>query len=292
MSREDGEVLHTTKVVDHGSGAKRWDLVVLGDGYARGEMDVFDRQVAEFVDFLFATPPFDELKTAINVHRVDVASRESGATNLCDGTTRATFFESKHCDSAIDRLLVTNNLLAIDVAIDAVPQMNGALMMVNSDIYGGSGGGVPVFSTHPESFEIALHEMGHSHFSLADEYPARESCQETGHDQYLGPEPLEPNVSTFGNGAKWMQHLTPSVPRPTMANPDCGDCDTRESPYPPGTVGAFEGAKYYRCGLFRPSYDCRMRNLGVPFCAVCQDAIRTVLAPFVPKGRRRGVRRG
>jgi hypothetical protein len=291
MSRADGEILGTTKIVDHGSGATRWDLVVIGDGYTRGEMAVFERQAGELVDFLFATPPFDELKAAINVHRVNVASRESGASNLCDGTTRATFFESRHCGFNIDRLLVTNNLLALDVAIDAVPEMNGTLMMVNSEIYGGSGGAVPVFSSHPDALEIAVHEMGHSHFGLADEYPARESCQEADHDRYLEPEPLEPNVTVFGDGRRWSQHLTPSVPLPSMENPDCADCDTRVSPFPPGTIGTFEGARYFRCGLFRPSYDCRMRNLGVPFCAVCQDVIRTVLAPFVHKVRKRGVRR-
>ena len=39
-------------------------------------------------------------------------------------------------------------------------------------------------------------------------------------------------------------------------------------------MGAFEGADRARCGAYRPEFDCKMRNLGVAFCAVCQEAIR------------------
>ena len=52
-----------------------------------------------------------------------------------------------------------------------------------------------------------------------------------------------------------------------MSNPTC--CAGRR-PAEPGAdgnaSGLFEGAHYYHCGAFRPEYDCKMRELGVPFC--------------------------
>jgi hypothetical protein len=51
---------------------------------------------------------------------------------------------------------------------------------------------------------------------------------------------------------------------------------------PVGTVGLFEGADYYHCGVYRPEFDCRMRNTAKPFCGVCQQVIVKKLTPFLP----------
>ena len=40
----------------------------------------------------------------------------------------------------------------------------------------GSGGGVATLSLAPSAEEIALHEMGHTAFSFADEYCSYEGC--------------------------------------------------------------------------------------------------------------------
>lgn len=288
MSRADGDVRSVTKIIDSGSSAVRWDLVILGDGYQAGELAKYEADVAGVVRAMFSTLPFDALQRGINVHRVNVASRESGASNLCTGEQRATFFDSHFCSHRIERLLVTDTRAALEVAIDAVPAMNATLMIVNTEQYGGSGGAVPVFSASPHAVEIALHEMGHSHFGLADEYPSRVDCREAqAHD---GLEPGEPNVTVNGAAPKWAHLVTRGTPLPTTRNVNCTDCDRQPNPAGPGTIGAFEGARYLRCGMFRPAFDCRMRELGHTFCAVCQDTIRRVLAPFLPPSRRRAAR--
>lgn len=80
MSTSDGTVGTATKVVDNGPGDRRWDLVVMGDGYRRGELSKFRDDVEQFwAEVLQPTPPFDQLWPAINVHRVDVTSAQSGA---------------------------------------------------------------------------------------------------------------------------------------------------------------------------------------------------------------------
>ena len=42
MTTADGMVLGTTKIVDNGPSAIRWDLVVMGDGYQDGQMTQFE----------------------------------------------------------------------------------------------------------------------------------------------------------------------------------------------------------------------------------------------------------
>src|SRR6266702_652981 len=70
---------------------------------------------------------------------------------------------------------------------------------------------------------------------------------------------------------KWKSLIAGATAVPTKSNPDCTTEDTGPSPVPTGTVGAFEGAGYYHCGLFRPEYNCRMRELAIPWRAVCQQ---------------------
>ena len=130
--------------------------------------------------------------------------------------------------------------------------------------------------------EIAIHEMGHTAFGLADEYPYYAGGNETGHDHHPAGEPSEPNVTTNTNRntLKWRWAVSPTTAIPTMSNPNCGQVDSRPSPVPADTVGLFEGAHYYHCGGFRPQFDCKMRNLGVPFCRVCRQVILNRISPL------------
>ena len=166
-----------------------------------------------------------------------------------------------------------------------------AIVIVNSPIYGGSGGAVAVYSLNPAAVEIALHEMGHTAYGLADEYSTYAGCGsgETGRDIHPPGEPLQPNVTLNGNdrsSLKWGQFVLPATPLPTTKNADCTQCDPQASPVPSGIVGTFEGADYYHCSAFRPEYDCRMRTLSVPFCRVCQDVILRKLIFYSPLNKR------
>jgi len=291
VSTTDGQVVGVVKLIDHGPASDRWNLVLMGDGYQAGELPVFHADADAFVAQLRATDPFGSIFSAINVFRVDVQSTDSGADDpaACGGTgaTARTFFDASFCNQGIQRLLTVNTNAALSTASAQVPEMHMAIVIVNSPVYGGSGGGVAVFSRNPEAPEIALHEMGHTAFGFADEYEYYQGCGsgEAGHDHYAGSEPIEPNVTaTIAPGQlKWRNLVDPSTAVPTTANPNCSQCDPLAgSPVPAGTVGAFEGARYFHCGAYRPEFTCRMRALGNPFCGVCQDVIRRHLEPFMP----------
>jgi hypothetical protein len=292
MGSGDGTVVGTTKVVDHGADKDRWNLVVLGDGFRAADQAAYEAAVTTLVNTLQTTAPYDGSWNRVNVHRVDVHSTDAGADNplACgDGsapaggaaTTVKTYFDSSFCNSGIRRLLVCDAGLAVTTANGQVSNWDAILVVVNSTEYGGSGGQVAVYSLAAAAIEIALHEMGHSAFGLADEYEYYAGCSsgEAGHDQHAASEPSEPNVTIEKDRAKikWRHLILPATAIPTTSNADCTKCDTQANPAAVGTIGIFEGAHYAHCGAFRPAFDCRMRTIGQPFCALCQEVIRKKL---------------
>lgn len=293
MTTSDGRVVGTTQIVDHGPAAVRWNIAIMGDGYQEAQLPQYAADVRAIVDTLLATAPFDSLERGINIFRIDVASTDSGAADPagCGGTGARprTYFDSTFCgDGRNQRLLVANNRTVLLTAAAQVPQFHLAIVVVNSPIYGGSGSPqVAVLSLAQGAAEIALHEVGHSGFGLADEYEYLAGCgvdPPGTHDRHPPREPAEPNVTVDPNRAtnKWRRFVLASTAMPTTVNADCARCDPQPSPVGADVTGTFEGAHYYHCGAYRPAFNCRMRALGFPFCAVCQDAIRRKLEPFMP----------
>lgn len=289
MGSSDGTVLGATKIVDAGPAQQRWNVVITSEGYRSSEMAQFALDAQQFANILLATAPFDRLRPAINIYRVDVTSTDSGArdpTN-CGGTGAKpkTYFDASFCTNGIRRLLVANNGRVLKVVGKQVPEWHMALLAVNSPVFGGSGGAVATFSKASGAVETALHEMGHTAFGLADEYEYYAGCtRDNGHNNHSGSEPSQPNITTNKNRAttKWRSLILPATAVPTTTNANCDKCDPQPSPVPVGTVGLFEGADYYHCGVYRPEFDCRMRNTAKPFCGVCQQVIVKKLTPFLP----------
>jgi hypothetical protein len=296
MSTSDGYVVGLTKIVDHGPNSQRFNIVIMGDGYQASEQAKLATDVKAFVDLLRATAPYTDLWCGINVFRIDVVSTDSGADDpaTCgdgstgSGATPRTYFDSTFCsDGNVRRLLSCNDDTAHDLAVAQVPEVHIIMVIVNTTEYGGSSDGrVAKFSTASSSAEIALHEMGHLAFGFADEYDCRTCVAgETGQDHYGGGEPGQPNVTinTDPNTIKWKATLTaPADGLPTTQNADCTTQDGQSNPKAATYVGAYEGANYFHCGCYRPSFNCRMRALNNPFCLVCQQVIRSTLAPFLP----------
>jgi IgA Peptidase M64 len=296
MTASDGHISGVHKIVDHGPNSQRYNIVILGDGYRASELAQYATDVQTFINTFCATAPYDELWSGINIHRVDVVSTDSGAGDpgTCgDGSTGSaaapkTYFDATFCgDGNIRRLLTCNSSLARSTAQAQVPEVHMTMVIVNSSEYGGSGGAVATFSTNASSAEIGLHEMGHTAFGFADEYESYQGCGtgESGHDHYGGGEPSEPNVTANTNPStiKWKLALTNAADGlPTTKNANCSDCDTQPNPKFNSYVGAYDGARYFHCGCFRASFNCRMRALNNPFCGVCQKVISATLQPFLP----------
>jgi hypothetical protein len=258
-------------------------------------MTQYASDVDTIVAGMRAIPPFDELWCGINVYRVDVTSTDSGADDpaTCgdgstgSGATPRTYFDASFCNNNARRLLLVNAATAKAVAQAQVPEVHFTLCVVNSTIYGGGGGDVATMSLAAGAIDVAIHEMGHTAFGLADEYEYYLGCATTESDRNNHPavEPSEPNVTINTNALtiKWSALLTNAADGlPTTNNANCAACDTQANPRAANYVGAYEGAHYYHCDAYRPIFNCKMRSLGGNFCPVCSQVIRNTLSPFLP----------
>lgn len=293
MTAADGRVVGTTKIAGDGPATDRLNLVLVAEGYRQAELTSFARHARALADTLFATGPFDQARDAINVFRIDVASKQSGADDprTCpdhstgSGATPATFFDASFCNDGIRRLLLVDDDTVLQVVGREVPEWHAILVVVNTDLWGGAGGSVGTTSVTNGWEGIAIHELGHTLFDLADEYESWRGCGiDTDHDHYGSTEePWEANITASSDRAtiKWRDLIAAGTAVPTTSNPECTECDRQPSPVGSGVVGAFEGAGYFHCGLYRPEFACMMRFAGTPFCAVCRRAILARLAQFL-----------
>lgn len=230
-------------------------LVLLGDGYAEDQQNLFREHVEGVIENMAADAGISAHLGAFNIHMIDTVSIDSGADDNEQVDSRDTAYDSTYNCRSILRLICANTLAMFEAALVEYPAVDQIILLVNDRRYGGSGNsGGSVAITSAYSPEIALHEMGHSLADLADEYVDSLILESTG----LVPfeEGRYPNVTASTNPLTipwrhWIDDMQaiPSVP---------GD---------PG-VGLFEGGLYRESGVYRPTFDSRMRSFDAPFGAV------------------------
>lgn len=89
----NGGIVDVRKLVDNGHPSKRYDIVILGDGFQAWELAKFDGAAKLLTQKLLAMPPFDSVAHLINVHAVRAFSTDSGVSNFPErNTPRNTFY--------------------------------------------------------------------------------------------------------------------------------------------------------------------------------------------------------
>ncbi|MDT5269427.1 MAG: hypothetical protein QOH49_1613 [Acidobacteriota bacterium] len=237
-------------IVNNGDPANRVDIVILGDGYTAAEMSKYQSDIQQFVQLMFEQEPLKEYQRFFNVHRIDVVSAESGSDHPENGTSRNTAFDSGYNCGNIQRLICANTFKVSNVAAASLApaQIDLIILIVNDPIYGGSGGQIAVASTNTAAVELVLHESGHTFGLLADEYTdSPPTCSNTS-------EPSEANVTrqTVRGSIKWNAWIDPSTPLPTTSTQ-------------PALPGLYQGARYCTQGLYRPTFNSKMRTLNAPY---------------------------
>ncbi len=253
----------------NGDSENRIDFVLLGDGYTTAELSKFETDAASFRQGMFAQEPFLEYQSYFNVWRVDVASTESGSDHpeQDPALVKDTAFDSTYNCAGIPRLICIDQSKVL-AAVGDVPlvQRDFLIVIVNDSEYGGSGGAIAVASTDSLAIELVLHELGHSVASLADEYTA------TPPPCVSDTEPFEANATRATDRAsiKWNNWIDASVEIPTQSTTN-------------GVPGLYLGAKYCEDGLYRPTFDSKMRSLGRPYEQVnIEQFVRTFYSSVSP----------
>lgn len=89
----NGNIVNWQTLVNNGDASRRFDIVILAEGFKQAQLDLFDDRAQLLSKRLLALPPFDTVANLINVHTVRVASTESGASNFPKkNTPKQTYF--------------------------------------------------------------------------------------------------------------------------------------------------------------------------------------------------------
>ena len=245
-----------------GTDDKRIVLVYLSDGYQTSELDKFITDATHFTTKMFSTSPFSEYSNYFNVYAIKVPSNESGVDHPATATDvdesaaspsfKDTYFNATFDAFDIHRLLyyeidgnATNNTETkiLSVLADHVPNYDQALLISNTNEYGGTGGTFPISYNGFWGADVNIHEIGHSLFNLKDEYYPGDA---------LAAEAINMTQNSDPNTIKWKNWI--------------------------GTNGIgihqyfdFQGNPK---DWYKPRNGaCKMESLDKPFCAVCKEGI-------------------
>lgn len=269
INRETENRYPVRQILYNGDPQDKVDLLFIAEGYTEQEMDKFRADAERFAGWLFAAEPYKSRRSDFNIWAVESVSCDSGPDIPHRDIWNHTAVGAHFYTFLIDRYMTAPDQRAV-ARLAANAPCDAIYVIVNTDKYGG--GGIYNFyglsmSDHPKAAEVFLHEFGHSFAGLGDEYYTSEVAYEDFYN--LDLEPWEPNLTTLADfGRKWKDRIAPGTPVPTPNDPAFA-----------GLTGLFEGGGYTARGVYRPAYDCRMKDTAKAggFCAVCREAIERMI---------------
>jgi hypothetical protein len=303
-------------VMINGATEEKVDILILGDGYAKEDIEKFRKDARHFTEQLFSYQPFKRHKNDFNVRAIEVISDDSGIDKPDQNVWKHTALGTMYNTFGSARYVLTEENRTIRDIADAVPY-DFITILVNDNRYGGGG----IFNLYTTCFTkpaqtgqewemdyVYVHEFGHCFGGLGDEYY---SSQVSYVDFYpKGVEPWEPNVTRTNTkeNLKWRTFVSSNTPIPTPWQKTSYDSietlrgkldrlasdyyekrkgllkssnEILANPQWSGIVGAFEGSGYTPKDMYRPAIDCKMFALNpVDFDPVCAAAIERVIEMY------------
>jgi hypothetical protein len=271
-----GETARVVPLQVTGDPARRFNLILLGDGYTAAEMPKFREDVARQLGMLFAFEPWKSYRSYLNVYRVEITSPESGVSCDPEPTSPArrtplgmAFWSGCHREDMRRQLVV--NARAAEAYADLVHGASAAnrqiVALADSTTYGGTGGTYATASGgNTMSALIMPHELGHTLGGLQDEYDYYRRGVPGG--AYTGGEPpsLHHTVLTEQEmrerHLKWWRWL--------------GEPSTSG-----GVIGRYEGGMYATKGVWRPSEHSMMKTLGYAYDQVARERMTQAISAKV-----------
>ncbi|MDQ1350476.1 MAG: hypothetical protein QG657_778 [Acidobacteriota bacterium] len=310
------DLIHTNNIftiMENGPTDKKVDIVVLGDGYTKEEMQKFRGDAQRLIGAMFNVEPYKSRKTDFNVRAVETPASVSGVSRPHFGVFKRTPLSVHYSSFDSERYALTyDNRTVRDIA-SAVPY-EAMVILINERTYGGGGiYGLYASLAADNAFSdyLIIHEFGHHFAGLADEYYTSQVSYEL--DSKVTVEPWEPNVTALldKDNFKWKDLVKPGTPIPTPWDKETFEAysmviqkerqhlrETRAKEEEmealfqkekekeiemfskmkySGMAGAFEGAAYLPKGMYRSAINCIMFTRDLTFCPVCQRSISQVI---------------
>lgn len=313
------DLLHANKVdiiAEKGPASQKVDLVILGDGYSKDEMEKFRNDAVRLSGYLMNAEPFKSRINDFNIRAIETPGGSSGVNKPHHGVFKRTPLGIHYGSFGSERYALSFDNKTIRDIASQVPY-DLMVILINERTYGG-GGIYNLYTTvaadNKFSEYIMIHEMGHHIAALADEYYTSAVAYEA---PKVKVEPWETNLTVLfdKNNLKWKDLVETATPLPTPWNKEEFDKfgysiqkerDSLRAAMVPESVmedlftrqmnqenkffsnekyrdqvGAFEGAGYLAKGLYRPQVDCIMYTRHLEFCKVCRRSIEKVIDQYL-----------
>ncbi|MCG8578943.1 MAG: IgA Peptidase M64 [Bacteroidales bacterium] len=306
---------NTFDVVVNGNPEKQVDIVVLGEGYAKEDMDKFHKDAKRFAEVLLNCEPFATHKNKFSIRAVETPAPHSGVNHPHQDIHTRSALSVTYGAFNSERYALGYDNKTIRDASAAVPYEFTAILM-NDSIYGGGGiYNLYITAAVDNAFQeyLFVHEFGHHFADLADEYYTSATAYEMD-AEHLEPWELNVTANPDPETIKWKDIVTPDTPIPTPWDKKKYDehsidfqkkrttlrkqkvaesvmeeffIEKREwddkllaSMKYSGHVGAFEGAQYKATGMYRSAANCIMFTRHDHFCPACQRAITLIIDQY------------
>ena len=233
---------------------QRVNVVILPDGYTYAQKPLMEAHFEALVGAFRNKTPWAQHDRLVNYVLVYAYSEQSEISqcdcNVIHDTAFSTYFPEvvDTCGDAANRCVFTvgdgcvgggaENIVEAELR---APALDTTILMAHSPRHGGCGGSRAVYTTGPTGAGIyaqtGIHEVGHSHAGLDDEYWQIWAC---------GGSASELNTSLDSVEGAWPEWI--------------------------GDLGApREGGAGYAYCVYRPEMTCAMSDSSSPFCAVCSQ---------------------
>ncbi|MEJ2720708.1 MAG: M64 family metallopeptidase, partial [bacterium] len=270
---------------------EQFDLVFVGEGFRDNEeeRELFHQWVDRAVESIEKTDPLRIC--AFNIHRVLLKSVDAGADHVfedeldadgncvrlaepdCRNTALNTTYGDVEDGYPCWWLYTRTTELCEKAAEMATDDWDFIVVVVNDDLYGGWANraiNLAITSCSPWFEEVFLHELAHVVGDLEDEYAYKDACY-----PYADPGKANVTTKTALGDIPWKDMIDPGTPIVTTESALAAAGVAPEAMT--DVVGLWEGAAEYKRCIYRPQLQCRMNELGSPFCLVCANELETML---------------
>jgi hypothetical protein len=306
----NGSIVGTRTLVDNGDPARRFDIVILGDGFQQAQLKRFDDKAAALAQGLLGMPPFDDVAHLINVHTVRTVSTDSGVSRFpTKSVKKKTFYNVTGHFQAPGLTQPPKSFLGtptpeviLNAASGIAPQKDLDLYLVLVNVKALAASAFPeqqmaftgLHQTNTDLVNYTAHECCHAIARTAEEY---QDCDgptpgKTFPNQATEADRLAGNVSWLGQAKASELNAAGDFRAVHLFGDPNVHFDATHAPVFDATpslngkLGLYWGCQdidetlpgscdFFQDsrgkGYYRPMATCRMRRVDAPFCRVCSQ---------------------